>query len=159
MVDYMMISSKVNMLISGSQNICRSLLDYKPKISPNLRGNTWIILSLSIKNEKVAFQPNREEIRAILENLLFETINLIELNHSFFSSHDSLEQYIDPDLEAPEFQEFKEMCYMSLNFSSQVENFKNVISESVDTIQIYEEYIQPFISIYVENMNQEMLPY
>ena len=159
MVDYMMISSKVYMLIIGSQSICRSLLDYKPKISPNLRGNTWIILSLSIKNDKVAFQPNREEIRAILENLLFETMSQIELNNSFFSLHDTLEQYIDPDLETPEFQEFKEICNMSLNFSSQVENFRSVISQSVDTIQIYEEYIQPFISIYVENVNLETLPY
>ncbi len=159
LVDYMTVSSKVNMLIISSQNVCRALQEYQPKISPNLRGNTWIILSLSIKQEKVAFQPDRGEIRAILENLLNETMSQIEINNSFFSLHEQLAGFVDPDLEPPEFQDFKEVCAMNNNFAKYVEQFRETIARAVETIQIYEEYIQPFIRIYVENVNQPPLSY
>jgi dynein heavy chain len=157
LVDYLYLSAQLQMINNSTQTLAEKLADFKPQISAQLRSNTWIILKISVLENELEFIPDQAQMLRLVKSIVVQGVECICNRTRYFSQRQEIRYFMDREVEPSEFTEIQQVAQNDQQIAATMENFENVSLVAVNVMQMYYDYISPFMQIYKQNINLQPL--
>ncbi|CAK72703.1 unnamed protein product (macronuclear) [Paramecium tetraurelia] len=162
-LDYVIMDAKLQMMQNSVEHIVKQIRDFNEQYRQNLGGKRkgyygkgqpqcWIIVEAVGKGDNILFNPQREQLFKLFENLVSNSVIRITNRHKEMLSMPDLQQYLHDDgNQQLEKVDVKSILNGSENFQNLCGQMRRELEVAFDHLEQYANKLKPFLQWYVEN--------
>ena len=166
LVDYLILSGKLNMMEFSSDLLCRSIMEHNASVKDpkrNLRLNCWIVCEIGMKERDLTFVPSREITKRIFEEVVNKGVARICSKHKQLIHFPELVTYtrsgeIDEE-NNEELLDIQNLIYSDEKFKDTTVVMKKELDGSFDHVLSYAKFLIPYLNNYHNNIQTKIQDY